>query len=87
MQRFANQITGFYIKRAFTENNFRTACSDNFLLNVVVIVNFKRIEIIRKEVSVLTLKKYLSLKCWRSYMKSKIYLLENKIEKMTKKLK
>ena len=69
MQRFANQITGFYIKRAFTENNFRTACSDNFLLNVVVIVNFKRIEIIRKEVSVLILKKYLSLKCWRSYMK------------------
>ena len=56
-------------------------------MNVVIIVNFKSIQITRKEVSVLTLNKYVSLNCLRSYMKSEIYLLDEKIGKMTKQIK
>ena len=56
-------------------------------MNVVIIANFKRIQIIRKEVSVLTFNKYFSLNCLRSYMKSEIYLLDKKNWKNNKKLR
>ena len=50
LQRFANQLTGFYIIKVFSETYFRTDYNHIFLLNVVIFVNFKRIQIIRKEV-------------------------------------
>ena len=56
-------------------------------MNVVIIANFKRIQIIRKEVSVSTFNKYFSLNCLRSYMKSEIYLLDKKNWKNNKKLR
>ena len=78
-------MTGFSTIRAFTESYFQTDYKYIFSVNVVIIVNFKRIQIIRKEVSVLTLNKYVYLNCLRSYMKSEIYLFDKKIGKMTKK--
>ena len=51
-------MTGFYLIRVFTERYFRTEYKYNFSLNVVLVVNFKSIQIFRKEIYVLNLKKY-----------------------------
>ena len=80
-------MTGFSTIAAFTESYFQIDYKYIFSVNVVIIVNFKSIQITRKEVSVLTLNKYVSLNCLRSYMKSEIYLLDEKIGKMTKQIK
>ena len=43
-------MTGFYVIRVFTESCFLTDYDYIFSMNVVIIVNFKRIHVIRKEV-------------------------------------
>ena len=43
-------MTGFYITRVFTESCFLTDYNYIFSMNVVIIVNFKSIHVIRKEV-------------------------------------
>ena len=63
LQRFANQLTGFYMIRDFTERYFLTDYNFIFSLNVVIIGIFKHIRIIKEDIWVLTLNKYLSLKC------------------------
>ena len=50
MSRSANQLGGFYMIRVFTERYFWKDYNYTFSLNVVIIVNFKCIQIIRKEV-------------------------------------
>ena len=63
LKRFAILLTDFYMIIDFSERYFRTDFNDIFSLSVVIIANFKRIQIIRKEVWALTLNKSLSLKC------------------------
>ena len=45
-----SQLTGFYIIKVFPEKYFRTDYDHNFLLNDIIFFNFKRIQVIRKEV-------------------------------------
>ena len=73
--------------RVFTERYFQADYNFIFLLIVVIINNFKRFQIFRKVILVQCLNKYLSLKCYRSHMKSEIYLLDKKIGKMAKRLR
>ena len=48
--RFSNQMTCFYFIRVFTQRYFQTDYNYIFSLNVVIIVNFKLIQIFWKEV-------------------------------------
>ena len=50
LKRFAILLTDFYMIIDFSERYFRTDFNDIFSLSVVIIANFKRIQIIRKEV-------------------------------------
>ena len=50
LQRSASQLTGFYMISVFTARYFRTDYNYFFTLNVVIFVNFKHIQITRKEV-------------------------------------
>ena len=60
-------MNGFSIMRVFTESYFRTDYNYIFLFNVALIVNFK---CIHKERGLDVDFEQVSLKCWRSYIKS-----------------
>ena len=73
--------------RVFTETYFRTVYNYIFSLNFVIIVNFKRIQIIRKERGLsANIEQVFTSKMLEVLDETKNYLLNKKIEKMTKKM-
>ena len=73
--------------RVFTESYFRTVYNYIFSLNFVIIVNFKRIQIIRKERGLsANIEQVFTSKMLEVLDETKNYLLNKKIEKMTKKM-
>ena len=80
-------MTGFYLIRVFTESYFRTVYNYIFSLNFVIIVNFKRIQIIRKERGLsANIEQVFTSKMLEVLDEIKNYLLNKKIGKMTKKM-
>ena len=73
--------------RVFTESYFRTVYNYIFSLNFVIIVNFKRIQIIRKERGLsANIEQVFTSKMLEVLDEIKNYLLNKKIGKMTKKM-
>ena len=73
--------------RVFTESYFRTVYNYIFSLNFVIIVNFKRIQIIRKERGLsANIEQVFASKMLEVLDETKNYLLNKKIGKMTKKM-
>ena len=73
--------------RVFTESYFRTVYNYIFSLNFVIIVNFKRIQIIRKERGLsANIEQVFTSKMLEVLDETKNYLLNKKIGKMAKKM-
>ena len=73
--------------RVFTESYFRTVYNYIFSLNFVIIVNFKRIQIIRKERGLsANIEQVFTSKMLEVLDETKNYLLNKKIGKMTKNM-